>query len=318
MSEDYYTILGVSRGASQAEIKKAYHKLARQYHPDLHPDDKDAQRKFQQVQAAYDVLKDPSKRELYDRYGSSFEEATTGGPRTQYTWRTQGGAGFEDFDFSQFFGDRFGGSPGEFADVFQQFRRASAADGGRRQRAAQRGGDLQAEVTIPFTVAVLGGATSLSIRRASGGVETISVKIPAGIDDGTKIRLRGQGEAGQAGGPPGDLYVAVRVSSHPYFHRRGDDLYVRVPVTLREAAEGAKVALPTPRGTVSLTIPPGSSSGTKLRIKGHGVEVRGRPAGNLFAELQIVLPKNLDATDLDLIRQLDGRHPLLPRAELKW
>ncbi|HEX5442777.1 MAG TPA: J domain-containing protein, partial [Pirellulales bacterium] len=175
-----------------------------------------------------------------------------------------------------------------------------------------------AEVEIPFSLAILGGETQLSLRHATGETETLSVKIPAGIDDGKKLRLRGRGEPSPNGGPRGNLLVTVRIAPHPYFTRRGDNLYVRVPVTLWEAAGGAKVDVPTPKGTVSLRVPPGTSSGAKLRIKGHGVAAPGQGAGDLFAEIQIVIPPKLDDAGLDEIKQIDARFPLQPRRDLHW
>ncbi|MEX2120554.1 MAG: J domain-containing protein [Pirellulales bacterium] len=322
MAEDYYKTLGVARDASQADIDKAYSTLARKFHPDVNPDDKTAKKKFQAVQAAYDVLKDPIKRELYDRYGSSFESAAggaRGGPGAG-AGRGRGAApGFEDFDFSQFFGERYGGDPGDagFADIFSQFRRARS--GPRRGRAGGApGADLAYELEIPFNMAVSGGEAQLAVPRAGGKRDTLAVKIPPGIDDGKKIRLRGQGQPGNDGGPAGDILITIRVGAHPHFSRRGDDLHVKVPVTLAEAALGAKVDVPTPNGTVSLRVPPGTSSGKRLRIKGHGVAAKGRDAGDLLAEIQIVLPSSLDEQSLESIRQIESRHPLNPRRDLRW
>ncbi|HVA50832.1 MAG TPA: DnaJ C-terminal domain-containing protein [Pirellulales bacterium] len=314
MAEDYYKSLDINRGASQAEIDKAYAKLARKFHPDVNPDDKNAKKKFQEIQAAYDVLKDPKKRELYDRYGSAFEQAAQGGgPRAGGTWSSN--AGPEGFDFAQFFG---GEAPGGFGDIFSQMRRRGG--GPRRGRAAGglAGADVTAQVEIPFNLAVSGGETQLTLQHESGETETLTVKIPAGIEDGKKLRLRGRGDPGLNGGPRGNLFVTVRVASHPYFTRRGDHLYVRLPLTLREAAEGAKVDVPTPQGTVSLRVPPGSSSGRKLRIKGHGVAVAGRPPGDLFAEVQIMIPPDLDESALANIREIDARWPMSPRRDVRW
>lgn len=322
MSEDYYKTLEVARGASPADIQKAYRRLARKYHPDLHPDDKSAKKKFQEVQAAFDVLNDPSKRELYDRYGSSFESAAAAGAgagtRPSGTWSTSPGGGFEDFDFSQFFGERFGGEQGGgFEGIFGQPRRGR---GGSRSRGAARtkGVDLEQEIHIPFNTSILGGEAHLTIHRPSGKTDTIAVKIPAGIEDGKKIRLRGQGDPGADGATPGDILLTIRVSPHASFERRGDNLQVKVPVTLAEAAEGAKIDVPTPQGIVSLRVPPATSSGTKLRIKGRGVTRKGEPAGDLLADIQIVLPKKLDEESLALIRQVADRNPLNPRTELRW
>jgi DnaJ-class molecular chaperone len=289
--------------------------LARKFHPDVNPDDKNAKKKFQEIQTAYDVLKDPKKREMYDRYGSSFEQAAQGGggPRGGPTWSHN--AGPEDFDFAQFFGG--GEAPGGMGDIFNQFRRGRGSQ--RRSRSSQATGtDVEAEVEIPFNLAVTGGESQLTLTRESGESETLTVRIPAGVDDGKKLRLRGRGEAGVNGGPRGNLLVKVRIATHPYFTRRGGNLYVRLPVTLREAAEGAKVDVPTPKGTVSLRVPPGSSSGTKLRIKGLGVAAADRPAGDLFAEVQIMLPAKLDDAALGQIKQLDSRYPLEPRRDLRW
>jgi len=329
MAEDYYKTLGISRDASPADIQKAYRKLARKHHPDLNPDDKTAKSKFQELQRAFDVLNDPSKRELYDRYGSSFESmGAGGGPQGGGRAAWGGGpAGGEDIDFSQLFGERFGGDPsggggGGFGDIFNQFRRA----GGRQRReagpqAARRGSDLAAELEIPFTTAVLGGEAQISVQRQDGHTETLTVKIPPGIDEGKKIRLRGQGEA-VAGGTSGDILLTIHVAPHPWFTRHGKDLEVRLPVTLAEAALGAKVDVPTPRGTITLRIPPGTSSGKRLRIKGHGVASRSGEPGDLFAEAQIVLPPKLDDEAIALIKQLDehiqAAQPQDPRRDLKW
>lgn len=321
MADDYYQTLGLSRSATQAEIQKAYRDLARKHHPDLNPDDKSAKEKFQKIQRAYEVLNDPEKRKMYDQFGPDFEHIASGAGAS---WRPGGGgewpgggpgggASFEDFDFSQIFGGQPGGG---FADIFSQF--AGGGPRPRRGAAPRRGADVRHEVEIPFQTAVNGGEARLSVRRPNGETETITVKIPAGIQDGKKIRLREQGEPGPRGGPAGDLIVTVRVHPHPFFERKGNNLEVRVPVTLAEAALGAKIDLPTPKGTIALTVPPGSSSGRRLRVKGFGVAPAGEPPGDLFAEVQIVLPPRLDEQDKELIRQLDQHHDLRPRTELKW
>ena len=327
MSEDYYKILGVPRNASQAEIQKAYRELARKYHPDLHPEDKDAKKKFQRLQEAFDVLNDPEKREMYDRYGSSFQTYGPGASHGTHTWRawtsgddSQSAGGFrvEDIDFSQFFGDRFGEEPlGGFGDIFTQFARA--AQKARKQPAGgRRGADIESVIEIPFTTAINGGSVQFSVLRQSGKSETIEVKIPPGIEDGKKIRLRGQGEPGPRGGTPGDILLTVRVAPHPFFQRVGNNLIVKVPVTLGEAVAGAKVDIPTPRGTVSLRIPPGTSGGKRLRIKGFGVKAKDGPAGDLLAEVQIILPEGLSEADREALRQIDQRYRSNPRAELRW
>lgn len=312
MAQDYYQTLGVSKTASQAEIQKAYRKLARKYHPDMNPDDRTAKDKFKAIQEAYDVLNDPQKREMYDRYGSAFESVGGGaGPR----WGGRGGPeGFQDIDFSQVFGQDGGG--GGFEEILRQF--AGGARTGRRPSPRARGADLEHELHVPFNTAVNGGQAQLAVRRADGKIETISVKIPAGIEDGRKIRLRGQGEPSPSGGSPGDLLITVRVAEHPHFRRHGDDLELSVPVTLAEAALGAKIDIPTPQGEISLKIPAGTSSGKRLRLKGLGVPREKGDHGDLYAEIQIVIPDSLDEASLELVRQFDQRQPLQPRTNLQW
>jgi DnaJ-class molecular chaperone len=258
---------------------------------------------------------------MYDRYGSSFEAFRTGGPAGGRQWeagaRPGGGYGFEDFDFSQFFGERFGAEPaGGFGDLFGQFAQHGAR--ARRTASPRRGIDIHHEIRIPFTTAVTGGEVQIAVQRQSAKTETLAVKIPPGIEDGKKIRLRGQGEPGGRRGTPGDLLITVRVAPHPIFERRGSHLHLKVPVTLAEAALGGKVDVPTPRGTVTLRIPPGTSSGKKLRIKGHGVSAKNAPPGDLIAEVQIVLPEPLDEESREMIRKLATRYSGDPRGELRW
>jgi DnaJ-class molecular chaperone len=319
MAEDYYKTLGVGRDASQADIQKAYRELARKYHPDLNPDDKTAKKKFQEVQTAFDVLNSAEKREMYDRYGSSFETMGAGGPQGQYAgWPPPGGGGanVEDVDFSQFFGDRFGESDAGASNVFEQFFRSTAGRSGRGGR--KRGADTTYEIQVPLQTAVSGGQAQINLTRSSGKTETISVKIPAGIDDGKKIRLRGQGEPGPRGGAAGDLLLVVRVAPHPSYHRQGSNLLVRVPITVGEAAAGAKIDVPTPNGTVTLSVPPGTSSGTKLRVKGQGAAPRNGPAGDLLAEIIIVLPKGMSEEDRTAMQQISEKYLFNPRANLRW
>lgn len=321
MAEDYYKTLGVSRSASQAEIHQAYRKLARKYHPDLNPDDPNAAKKFQEVQKAFEVLNDPQKRENYDRYGEAFEHMGAGGPGGA-RWTYSGGGG-EDIDFSQLFGGAGGfgsmGGMGGFADLFEQLGRASSrrSRGARAERPSTRGGDIETELEIPFQTAVTGGETVVRLQRGDQ-VESLTVKIPAGIEDGKKIRLRGQGQPGFQGAPAGDLLIKVRVASHPYFQRQGENLVVRVPITLGEALAGAKVDVPTPYGPVSLKIPPGTSSGAKLRIREHGVSRKDGGRGDLLAEVQVVLPKNADESEQAWAQEFDRRHPMQPRENLRW
>ncbi len=319
MADDYYKILGVPRNASQDEILKAYRRLARKYHPDMNPDDQGAKQKFQEVQAAFDVLNDPHKREMYDRYGSSFETMGAGGPRGGAAWGTGPGAGFEDIDFGQFFGERFGADAGiDLGDLFNQVRRGAGRARKKTAGTGRRGTDMHSEVQIPFVTSIDGGEIELDVHRPSGKTGRITVKIPPGIEDGKKIRLRGQGEPAPGGAAPGDILLTIRVTPHPCFQRRGNHLHVKVPVTLSEAALGSKVDVPTPRGTVSLRIPPGTSGGTKLRIKGHGVAPPSGPSGDLLAEIQIVLPRELDDQSREMIRRVEQQYTENPRANLRW
>jgi curved DNA-binding protein len=327
MATDHYATLGVTKTSTPDEIQKAYRKLARKYHPDMNPNDATAKTKFQEVQSAFEVLSDPEKRKRYDQFGSDFESmggGPGGGPRT---WRyTTGGPQGHPFDVNDL-GDLFGGGGveteggGGFADLFRQFGRAR---GGRRPAPAARGNDLKHDLTIPFATAILGGEAALTVQRHDGDLETIRVKIPAGIDDGKKIRLRGQGVPGVGGAPAGDILLTIHVTPHPVFRRTGHRLEVRVPITLAEAALGAKIDVPTPHGeggkpgVISLTVPPNTSSGKRLRIKGHGVRPANQPAGDLFAEIQVVLPDKLSEAERQQLADISNRYPQHPRSELRW
>ncbi len=327
MSEDYYQVLGVSRGASGDEIQKAYRKLARKYHPDLNPDDKAAQKKFKEVQHAYDVLSDEKKRKLFDQFGPAYEQMGQGGGGPQ--WSGQVPPGFEQFEVGGNWpgGGGGGGVPPDLEELLRQFTGGGGGFdfGGQttrrrgRARRAEPGADVRHEVEIPFRTAVTGGEVSLRIRRgATSQVEMLTVKIPPAIDDGQTIRLRGQGDASSSGGPAGDLLVTVRIAPHPSFRRDGLDLIVRVPVTLAEAALGGKVDVPTPHGTITLRVPPGTNSGTRLRAKGQGIKKSDSSVGDLYAEIVIAIPKQFDSQSEELIRQLDARLGHNPRAELQW
>lgn len=314
MAEDYYQSLGVSRDATSEDIQKAYRRLARKYHPDVNPDDATAKKKFQEIQKAYEVLNDDEKRQLYDRYGSAFETMGAGGPQSA----GPGGASFNQMDFEQLFGGGGGGGANPFADIFSQFAGGGGAGPRSRPRTRPtRGSDVQYTLTVPFQTAIQGGEAQLSVKRPSGKLETITVKIPEGIESGKTIRLRGQGNASQTGGPAGDLLIKVNVASHPHFQRRGDDLEIHLPVTLAEATFGARIDVPTPRGEITLTVPPETSSGKRLRIKGHGVKNR-TATGDLYVEIHIVLPKDMDEATKKLVQQIDDAQPLAPRKDIQW
>ncbi|MGB9689821.1 DnaJ C-terminal domain-containing protein [Thermogutta sp.] len=334
MARDYYKILGVPRNATDEEIRKAYRQLARKYHPDLNPNDKNAKEKFQEVQEAFEVLSDPQKREMYDRYGASFQYAGAGAGARPGAGRggfTQTGPGEftfffgDDFDLGRFFEERYQDFPGGrggmggFEDLFQHFRRAAGrGKTAETTGAGLRGQDVESDVTIPFTMAVEGGEVAINVRRPDGRTETLSVKIPAGIEDGKRIRLRGQGAPGPFGGEPGDLYLTVHVAPHPHFERKGKDLYVKLPVTIPEALFGAKVDVPTPHGTISLRIPPGTASGKKLRVSGYGVRPVGEPAGDLYVEVLIVPPPHVPENLKESLQRLQEAYTSNVRAGVAW
>jgi len=318
MAEDYYSTLGVSRGASADEIRKAYRQLARKYHPDVNPDDKKAKEHFQQVQIAFEVLDDEKKRAQYDRYGSAYDSMGTGAGGGPNPWAGSAGAGHNfDINFEDLLGGAGGGGSGGFADLFKQFGSRGKRQQTRRN-APTRGANIEHTLTVPFTTTVLGGEAQIAVRRGDGNVETLQVKIPHGIEDGKKIRLRGQGEPSLEGGPSGDILIRVSAAPHPYFRRFGNRLELRVPITLAEALSGAKIDVPTPHGTIALTIPPGTSSGKKLRVKGQGVKPAKGPAGDLIAEVQIVLPEKIDEADHAQLQELAEKYSENPRANLQW
>ncbi|MEM8946533.1 MAG: J domain-containing protein [Planctomycetota bacterium] len=317
MAEDYYATLGVGRKASEDEIQKAYRQLARKYHPDLNPDDAKAKQKFQEVQNAFEVLSDSSKRELYDRYGSAYDSVGAGGPGPggPSPWGNAGGGPNVDINLDDLFGGG-GGAGGGFADLFKNL-------GGRGRRQArptapQRGSNIEYELTVPFTTAILGGEAQIAVQRPDGRTETIQVKVPVGIEDGKKIRLRGQGNPSPDGGATGDLLIKVNAAPHPHFRRQGKRLDVRVPITLAEAIGGGKIDVPTPHGTITLTVPPNTSSGAKLRLKGQGVKPAKGAAGDLFAELQVMLPSDLTEADREQLEAIVKQYSDNPRADLQW
>jgi curved DNA-binding protein len=283
---DLYEILGVPRGASEAEIKKTYRRLARQFHPDMNPGNRQAEERFKEVTAAFEVLSDPRRRKLYDEFGpdalrTGFDEKRAEEVRR---WRRHapGARGQAPFDFGDFASVDVGeyGSF-DFGSLFGDLFRRGGGPG-----AGARGQNVEAELTVPLRDAVLGAERDV---RVDG--KTLRVRIPAGIADGAQIRLAGQGGPGGRSHPAGDLMLRVKLQEHPHFRREGRDLYVDLPVTVPEAVQGAEVRLPTFDGAVKLQVPAGASSGTKLRLRGKGVpDVRGGPRGDLYAVVQIVLP----------------------------
>lgn len=332
MAQDYYSTLGVARTASIEDIQKAYRKLARKYHPDLHADKDEKERErakqqFQRVQQAYDVLSEPEKRQMYDQFGEGFEQMR-GAPygAGPFGGGPFGGGGGQSNgpSFEEFMRQMGGGqaSPrGGGGGGFEEFLRRMGGFGmGGRETAAPasgRGEDLEQEITIPFAVSVLGGTHQVSFQKQSGKVETIEVKIPAGIENEKKIRLRGQGYPSPGGGTPGDLLVKVKVAPHPHYTRSGLNLNVEVPISVKEAAQGAKILIKTPHGKISLAVPPGSSSGKSLRLKGMGIRAKDR-SGDLLATLQIVIPKEISMQDTELLEKLSSSWDVSNRSSSDW
>lgn len=309
---DLYEILGVPRSASQEEIKKAYRRLAKRHHPDVNPGNKAAEEKFKEVTAAFDVLSDEQRRKLYDEFGADalrtgFDEkraeevrrwrrhgAPAGGAPFDFgDFRTVNVGEYGAFDFGSIFGDLFGG----------------ARPRARRAAIPTPGGDIEAEIAVTLRDAVLGAERDI---RVDG--RTLRVRIPAGVSDGSQIRLAGQGGPGAHGGPPGDLFLRVKVREHPHVRREGKDLAVDLPVTIPEAVNGAEVRLPTFEGPVSLRVPKSAQSGMRLRLRGKGVpDLRGGPRGDLYAVVQVVLPAESDALR-SAARALEALYEGDPRA----
>jgi len=348
---DYYEVLGVSRTATDQEIKSAYRKLALLHHPDRNPNNPDSEEKFKEATEAYSVLADSSKRSMYDRFGHAGVGAAAG----------SGMGGFDASvfqDFSDIFGDFFG-----FGDLF--------GGGGRRRSRSQRGADLREDLTLEFDEAVFGTETEVRVRRhdvcedctGSGAApgytattcrscggrgqvryqqgffsisrpcptcqgtgtvitepcpkckgegrvlkeKTIQVKVPAGVEDGTRIRYSGQGEAGTYGGPAGDLYIVLHVKEHPFFEREGHDLHCVVPISFSQAALGTEIQIPTLDGEHTLKIPEGTQPGTVFRIRSKGVPVlNGHGKGDLFVEAKVQTPTRLTKRQKELLQELDG------------
>ncbi len=371
--QDYYELLGVPRKATAKDIRTAFRKLARKYHPDLNPGDKSAEEKFKQLQEAYDVLSDTKKRDMYDQYGFYSDNA----PPSGYGGGTDAGAGNVNFDFGGF---DFGGQQGagsSFRDLFGQFF------GGRRGAAAMEpeeepGGDLEYQIEIDFRDSVRGAVKKLQITRmdacetchgtgavgspqtcptcnGSGSVqqtagkmrfnvpcsrcggtgklrtacrtcggegrvrrtETIEVRIPAGVANGGRVRVPGKGNAGKMGAPAGGLYLQVVVRPHAYFERRGNDLYTKVPVTVPEASLGGKIEVPTIDGRSLVRIPPGTNSGSTLRLKEKGVpHGKSGARGDQYVEIQVVVPEPTDERVRHLMKELEEIAPADPRKYL--
>ncbi|WP_435017602.1 DnaJ C-terminal domain-containing protein [Tundrisphaera sp. TA3] len=316
---DYYEVLGVARDASAEQIKKAYRALARKHHPDANPGDKTAEAKFKEIQGAYDILSDPEKKAQFDQFGhAAFSGFNPYGPRSggsEWASRQAGPGGFENIDLGSFFNQQGGpgmsaeaGGGGIFDEILTRMRGGGQGGGQRRRAPAREPEAAEASIAIPFLTAVRGGETAIELDRGTGGRESKVIKIPPGLESGSKIRLKGQGGDGI------DLIITVSVEPHPYFTRDGRNLSVEVPISAAEAILGARIEVPTLDGTKTMPIPPGTSSGQKLRLRGQGVPAsKSQPEGDLYIVPRVVVPKGIDEESRKLIEEFAARNPSRPR-----
>jgi molecular chaperone DnaJ len=355
-NNDYYKVLGVSRTATADDIKKAYRRLARRHHPDVNPGDKDSEERFKQISEAFEILSDPKKREVYDRYGHYSEQAAASAG-SMFDFANFGAANFRDI----------------FSEIFSNIRPQT----GQPSKQAARGADIDYALDVSFEEAMQGLTTKIEIDRSEScascqglgetktanmncpacdgtgqqtgrftgtsrcsqcngtgriaqtcsickgsGVtpkrETIAIRIPAGVATGSRVRIAGKGHAGTYAGLPGDLYIITNVSDHPYFKRQGDNIYCTVPITVPEAALGAKIEVPTVDGKALLRIPPGTQSGQKFRLRERGAPSlrAGGVRGDQFVEVKITLPKVISEETKDLLQKYARHNPESPRAEM--
>jgi curved DNA-binding protein len=333
---DYYQVLGVSRNASAEEIKKAYRKLAKQYHPDRNPNDKSAEAKFKEVQEAYDVLSDPKKKQAYDQFGQtgvggggSPHPGSGGwrsGPSGQrvYTWKNGGGPDIPIEDLDDLFNIFSGHAGGQTSRRGRRASRSPFEDmfgggggtyaGPETGAGAPAGQDIEHKVSLTFEEALQGTTRDIAFQ----GDGRIQVKIPQGVRDGQRIRVRGKGQPGPTGNR-GDLYVVCQVQPHPYFRREGNDIYLDLPISLSEAALGTKVEIPTLEGKTVLTIPAGTGGGAKLRLKGKGIKPAGnQPQGDQYVTVRVVPPKSLNDRQKELMEEFREAGEESPRNNIKW
>ncbi|HEY3819512.1 MAG TPA: DnaJ C-terminal domain-containing protein [Polyangiaceae bacterium] len=320
MADDLYSVLGVAKGADADAIKKAYRKLAGKLHPDKNPGNKKAEETFKKVNHAYDVLGDAKKRKLYDEFG---EEGLREGfdperVRNYRDWSSRqgparGGApggfggGGQTVDLEDLFGQAGSGGAGGFGDLFGDIMNRS-----RRQRGPVKGPDLESEVTIDFASAVRGATLELRPQGTVGA--PVTVRIPAGADEGSRVRIPGHGAASPNGGPKGDLVLTIHVTPHPHFRREGDDLHLDLPLTIGEAYHGARIKLPTTDGSVTLKVPARTQSGGQLRLRGKGVVKKGRPDGDLYVHFLVQIPTDGSPEVGKLVDELTRHQPDDPRA----
>lgn len=385
--QDYYEILGVKRDAKPDEIKKAYRRLARKYHPDVNPGDKAAEERFKLTSEAHDVLSDPKKRSVYDRFGQYSDNLADAAARG--AGPTGGGAGgrtapgfdFTGFDWGSATGAGGGGGGTSFRDIFADL---FGGGGGKEKEPPrpqpQRGADIEMPLALSFEEAIQGLTTNITVNRSeqcsrcngagdtggpvmvcptckgsgqvqrTGGrlkfaqecpdcsgtgrrrapcslckgkgtlpkTETVKVRIPAGVETGSRVRIPGKGESGRLGAPAGDLHIITNVGQHKYFTRKGDNIYVTIPLTVPEAALGAKIEVPTVDGKTQLRIPPGTQSGQKFRLRDRGAPSLRNPGakGHQFVEVQVTLPKVISEETKELLRQYSKLNTVNPRVEM--
>ncbi|HEY3028424.1 MAG TPA: molecular chaperone DnaJ [Pyrinomonadaceae bacterium] len=382
--EDYYKILGVKRDAKPEDLKKAYRRLARKYHPDVNPGDKSSEERFKLTTEAFDVLSDPKKRSVYDRFGQYSDNLAEAAARGAGPGAGAGaGFGSGGFDFHSFDWGAANPSTGgsSFKDIFADlFSSGAKAEREPPRPQPQRGADIEMPLALTFEEAITGLTTNVTVNRSeqcsrchgagdTGGApmtcptckgsgqvqraggrlrftqecpdcegtgrrrppcslckgkgvipktETVKIRIPAGVDTGSRVRIPGKGHGGRLGAPPGDLHIITNVGRHKYFTRKGDNIYVTVPVTVPEAALGAKIEVPTVEGKAQLRIPPGTQSGQKFRLRQRGApSLRDAGAhGDQFVEVQVVLPKVVSEETKDLLRKYGQLNPDNPRVAM--
>jgi len=309
---DYYETLGVSKTASEDEIKSAFRKLARKYHPDVAKDKKEAEEKFKQINEAYEVLSDPEKRRKYDQLGENWNQPGGFQPPPQWGGRQPGGGFYGGGGENGGVEFEFGGTG--FSDFFEAFfggGRGRSAFGGFGQRGtmAERGSDVEADIMVTLEEALHGSTRQVSLRRAgSKKTETYQVKIPRGVREGQRIRLAGQGEAGERGGKSGDLFLRVRLARHPDFSVEGSDLVHEVKIAPWQAVLGDQIIVPTLEGNARLKLPPGTQGGQRFRLRGRGLPGVSGQRGDLYVVVQITVPKKLSDSEQKLWEQLAQLH----------
>jgi len=330
MAKNYYKTLGIDKGASKEEIKRAFRKLARKYHPDVNPDEKKSGAKFKEINEAYGILTDDKKREMYDKFGvvegdpSSYQQwrGSPGGARVQrgpngttYYYNTSGSPG--GFDFSEIFGNHrnsqsgFGGSDyfNDLGDIFDVFTNRGGSTRARRpqyRNVPREGEDLRYDMELSFMEAFYGGKRKVQYKDpATGQPTSLSVNIPRGIKDDQKLRLKGKGMPGENGGAPGDLYIAVHIKKQPQFERKGDDIYVEKEIPFTTAALGGKIQVPSIEKTLNVTVPPGTNDSSILRLKDQGFyKTRSNERGNLLVKIKILVPNKLKRNQKEFLMKL--------------